>query len=90
MLTESLTNKLIQSKVVAVLTFNHVQSFLTGEALSTNWLPWQQDLSLICDIPNFVNAYLGKITQFQGYGLFRFGVLCNLLIWRWKNNPHYK
>ena len=84
------TNKLIQSKVVAVLIFNHVQwfwSFLTSEPLSTNWLPWQQNLSLICEIPNFANAYLGKVTQVQGYGLFRFGVLCNLLICRWKTPP---
>ena len=28
-----------------------------------------KDLSLICDILNFANAYLGKVTQFQGYGL---------------------
>ena len=32
-------------------------------------------LSLICEIRNFANAYLGKVTKFQGYGLFRFGVL---------------
>ena len=44
-------------------------------------------LSLICEIPNCADAYLGKVTQCQGYGLFRFGVLCNLLIWRWKTPP---
>ena len=44
-------------------------------------------LSLICEIPNFANACLGKVTQFQGHGLFHFGVLCNLLIWRWKHPP---
>ena len=43
-----------------------------------------KDVSLICEIPNFANAYLGKVTKFQGYGLFRFGVLSNLLAWRWK------
>ena len=41
-------------------------------------------LSLICETPNFGNAYLGKVTKFQGYSLFRFGVLSNLLAWRWK------
>ena len=44
-------------------------------------------LSLICEIPNFANAYLGKATKFQGYSLFRFGVLSNLLAWRWKTPP---
>ena len=39
-----------------------------------------------CEIPNFANVYLGKVTQFQGYGLFRFGVLCNLLIGGGKHN----
>ena len=38
-------------------------------------------------IPNFANEYLGKVTKFQGYGLFRFGVLSNLLAWRWKTPP---
>ena len=28
-------------------------------------------LYLICDIPNFGNAYVGKVTKFQGYSLFR-------------------
>ena len=32
-------------------------------------------LSLICEVPNFANAYLGKVTKFQGYSSFRFGVL---------------
>ena len=45
-----------------------------------------KDPSLICEIPNFANAYLGKVTHFQRYGLFRFGVLCNLLIWRRKTS----
>ena len=44
-------------------------------------------LSLICEIPQFANAYLGKVTKFQGYGLFRFGVLSNLLARRWKTPP---
>ena len=44
-------------------------------------------LSLICEIPNFANAYLGKVTKFQGYGLFPFGVLSDLLAWRWKTHP---
>ena len=46
-----------------------------------------KDLSLICEIPNFADAYLGKGTKFQGYSLFRFGVLSNLLAWRWKTPP---
>ena len=29
-------------------------------------------LSLTCEIPNFANAYLGKVTKFQGYSLFLF------------------
>ena len=45
----------------------------------------RKDLSLIYEIPNFANAYLGKVTKFQGYSLFRFGVMSNLLAWRW--NP---
>ena len=36
-------------------------------------------LSLICEIPKFANAYLGKVTKFQGHGLFHCGVLSNLL-----------
>ena len=44
-------------------------------------------LSLICEIPNFSNAYLGKFTKFQGYSLFRFGVLSNLHAGRWKTLP---
>ena len=43
--------------------------------------------SLICKIPNFSNAYLGQVTKFQGYSLFRFEVLSNLLAWRWKTPP---
>ena len=43
-----------------------------------------KDLSLICEIPNFANVYLGKVIKFQGYGLFRLGILGNLLVWRWK------
>ena len=44
-------------------------------------------LSLICEIQNFANAYLGKVAKFQGYSLFRFGVLSNSLAWRWKTPP---
>ena len=44
-------------------------------------------LSLICEIPNFANACLGKVTKFQGHSLLRFGVLSNLLAWRWKTPP---
>ena len=44
-------------------------------------------ISLICETPNFAGAYLGKVTKFQGYGLSRFGVLSNLLAWRWKTPP---
>ena len=38
-------------------------------------------LSLIYEIQNFANTYLGKVTKFQGNGLFRFGVLSHLLGW---------
>ena len=41
-------------------------------------------LSLIYELRNFANTYLRKVTKFQGDGLFRFGVLSNLLAWRWK------
>ena len=44
-------------------------------------------LSLICELPNFANAYLGKVTKFQGYSLLRSGVLSNLQAWRWKTPP---
>ena len=36
-------------------------------------------LSLIYELENFANTYLGKVTKFQVDGLFRFGVLSNLL-----------
>ena len=42
-------------------------------------------LSLAYEIQNFDNTYLGKVTKFQGNGLFRFGVLSHLLGWRWKH-----
>ena len=70
--------------------------------LLTNWSQTTLDklvtmakrkrLSLICEIPNFANAYLVKVTKFQGYSLFRFGVLSNLLAWRWKtpSSPKYE
>ena len=41
-------------------------------------------LSLIYELENFAKTYLGKVTKFQGNGFFRFGVLSNLLAWRWK------
>ena len=44
-------------------------------------------LSLIYELENFANTYLGKVTKFQVDGLFRFGVLNNLLAWRWKHTP---
>ena len=44
-------------------------------------------LSLIYELENFANTYLGKVTKFQVDGLFRFGVLSNLLAWRWKAPP---
>ena len=47
----------------------------------------RERLSLICEVPNFANAYLGKVTKFQGYSLFHFGVLSNILAWRWKTPP---
>ena len=47
----------------------------------------RKGLSLIFEIQNFANSYLGKVTKFQGHGLCRFGVLSNLLGWRWKTPP---
>ena len=47
----------------------------------------KKHLSLIYELENFVNTYLGKVTKFQGDGLFRFGVLSNLLAWRWNTPP---
>ena len=47
----------------------------------------RKPLSLICEIPNFANAYLGKVTKFESYSVFRFGVLSNLLDWMWKTTP---
>ena len=47
---------------------------------------WKR-LSLICELPSFANAYLGKVTKFQGYSLLRSGVLSNLQAWRWKTPP---
>ena len=44
-------------------------------------------LSPIYEIRNFANTYLGKVTKFQGNGLFCFGVLSHLLSWRWKTPP---
>ena len=41
-------------------------------------------LSLIYELENFANTYLGKVTKFQVDGLFRFWVLSSLLAWRWK------
>ena len=43
-------------------------------------------LSLIYEIQNFADTYLGKVTKFQGNGLFRFGVLSHLLGWKWKTH----
>ena len=40
--------------------------------------------SLIHEIENFANTYLGKVTKFQGNGLSRSGVLSHLLGRRWK------
>ena len=44
-------------------------------------------LSLICEIQNFGNTYFGKATKFQSYGFLHFGVLSNLLVWRWERPP---
>ena len=74
--------------MVAVLIFNHIYwfwSWTTLDKLVT--MATTKGLSLICKIPNFANAYLGKVTKFQGYGLFRSGVLSNLQVWRWKTPP---
>ena len=35
-------------------------------------------------IQHFANTYSGKVTKFQGNGLFCIGVLSHLLGWRWK------
>ena len=47
----------------------------------------KKHLSLIYELENIFNSYLGKVTKFQVVGLFRFGVLSNLLAWRWKTPP---
>ena len=44
----------------------------------------RKGLSLIYELENFANTFLGKGTKFEGDGLFRFGVLSNLLAWGWK------
>ena len=44
-------------------------------------------LSLIFDIQNFGNSYLGKVTKFQGNSLLHLGVLSHLLGWMWKTPP---
>ena len=44
-------------------------------------------LSLIYEIQNFANTYLGKVTKFQSNELLRFGVLSHLLGLRWKTPP---
>ena len=44
-------------------------------------------LSLIYEIQNFANTYLGKVTKFQGNGLFGFGVLNHLLGYMWNPPP---
>ena len=44
-------------------------------------------ISVIFELENFADTYLEKVTKFQGDGLFRFGVLNNLLAWRWKTPP---
>ena len=69
--------------MVAVLIFNHVYfgHFLLGAQLVN--MAITKGLLPICEIHNFANTYLAKVNTFQDYGLFCFGVLSNLLSWRW-------
>ena len=46
----------------------------------------RKGLSLIYEIQNFGDTYLGKVMKFQSNGLFRFEVLSHLL-GRWKTPP---
>ena len=47
----------------------------------------KKGLSLINEIKNFANAYLGKFIKIQGNGLLRFGARSHLQGWRWKTPP---
>ena len=71
--------------MVAVLIFNHVYWFWQKTTLGKLVaMATKKRRSLIYELENFANTYLGKVTKFQVDGLFRFGVLSNLLAWMWK------
>ena len=66
--------------MAAVLIFNHIYWFWQKTALGKLVaMATKKLVSLIYELENFVNTYLGKVTKFQGDGLFRIGVLSNLL-----------
>ena len=76
--------------MVAVLIFNHVPRLLILAKTTLGKLvamATKKRLSLTYELENFVNTYLGKVTKFQVDGWFCFGVLSNLLAWRWKTPP---
>ena len=74
--------------MVAVLISNHVYWFWQKTTLGKLVvMATKKRLSLIYELESFANIYLGKVTKFQVDGLFRFGVLRNLLAWRWKTPP---
>ena len=74
--------------MVAVFIFNHIYGFWQKTTLGKLVaMATKKRLSLIYELQNFANTYLGKVTKFQVDGLFRFGVLSNLLAWRWKHPP---
>ena len=71
--------------MAVVLIFNHIYWFWQKTTLGKLVaMATKKRLSLIYELENFANTYLGKVTKFQGDGLFRFEVLSNLLAWRWK------
>ena len=47
----------------------------------------RKGLSLIYEIQNFADTYLGKVTKFQGDGLLPFEVRSYVLCWKWKTPP---
>ena len=73
-----ISNKMIDL-VVAFLTFNHdhFNWWIILDKLVT--MATRKGPSLIYEIRNFANKYLGNVRTFQGNGSFRFGVLSHLL-----------
>ena len=70
--------------MVAVLIMN--QAYKIWSALNNSsqigYHGNKETSTLIYEIQNFANTYLGKVSKFQGNGLFSFGVLSHSLDWR--------